>query len=412
MKKILMLLVLFAFAVNAQDSKVPGGDYKAPLKSEIRNGKMIFASDDGKFSWWFDARIQFDAAMYFENKNPLSNGSLFRRNTFAVKATLWEDWQAEWDIDVSENVLDLRDMFIKYSFPGTNLSLRAGNFKEPIGMERLNSSRLLTFLERTAITNAIALGRRAGFEARYFTDYGQITAAIMGHELGTKIDKGTQDEGSSTNLRLSLAPINKHGFNLHVGAAGSYKIPEVTAEVGKNGIEINARTESYVFDPKFLHTGDILNVNYYNRYGLELAFITGPLLVYGEWLGTSIYRWDLPTVNLRGGYATASYMLTGETRYYYVDEGEIGAPEEPKSKWGALELAARFSYTNLNDIPAGIKGGMSRQYMFGLNYYPNMNIKLQFNYSILNLDEFATSKGRLNGDDDHSFVQMRFQSSL
>jgi hypothetical protein len=70
------------------------------------------------------------------------------------------------------------------------------------------------------------LGRRAGFEARYFTDYGQITAAIMGHELGTKIDKGTQDEGFSTNLRLSLAPINKHGFNLHVGAAGSYKIPE------------------------------------------------------------------------------------------------------------------------------------------------------------------------------------------
>jgi hypothetical protein len=65
----------------------------------------------------------FDAAMYFENKNPLSNGSLFRRNTFAVKATLWEDWQAEWDIDVSENVLDLRDMFIKYSFPGTNYLL-------------------------------------------------------------------------------------------------------------------------------------------------------------------------------------------------------------------------------------------------------------------------------------------------
>jgi len=32
MKKILMLLVIFAFAVNAQDSKVPGGDYKAPLK--------------------------------------------------------------------------------------------------------------------------------------------------------------------------------------------------------------------------------------------------------------------------------------------------------------------------------------------------------------------------------------------
>jgi phosphate-selective porin len=69
-------------------------------------------------------------------------------------------------------------------------------------------------------------------------------------------------------------------------------------------------------------------------------------------------------VNLRGGYATASYMLTGETRYYYVDEGEIGAPEEPKSKWGALELAARFSYTNLNDIPAGIKVNVASVYVW------------------------------------------------
>jgi phosphate-selective porin OprO/OprP len=75
-------------------------------------------------------------------------------------------------------------------------------------------------------------------------------------------------------------------------------------------------------------------------------------------------------------------------------------------------LAARVSYTNLNDLEAGVKGGQSTQMMLGLNYYPNANIKLQFNYSYVDLDQYATRKGNLFGDDDHSFIQMRIQGSL
>ena len=108
----------------------------------------------------------------------------------------------------------------------------------------------------------------------------------------------------------------------------------------------------------------------------------------------------------------ATWMLTGETRYYYIDEGEVGPIEAPKNCWGALELAARYSITNLNDLAAGIKGGQSNQLMLGVNYYPNTNIKLQFNYSYVNLDQFANRKTNLIGDDDHSFIQMRVQASL
>mgnify|MGYP001282552887 CR=1 FL=1 len=164
--------ILFMVMGNiiAQDSRIPGGDYKVPLGGEVRNGKLVFQSEDGEFLWWVDSRIQFDGAMYFENKNQLSNGTYLRRLTFAVKAQLWKDWQAELDLDFSEAVLDLRDMFIKYTVPDVNLSFQAGNFKEPFGMERLNSSRLLTFLERTAMSNAIPMGRRVGFAARYWED--------------------------------------------------------------------------------------------------------------------------------------------------------------------------------------------------------------------------------------------------
>lgn len=413
-----MLSILGLNELNAQDAKVPGGDEKVPLGVEARNGKLLFQSQNGDFQWWFDSRIQIDGAIYNENKNEMSNGIILRRATFALKAVLWRDWQAEFDMDFAEDTdtdpqTDWRDMWIKYTFPKLDLSLQAGNFKEPFGMERLNSSRLLTFLERSAVSNAIPLGRRIGISARYWTDFGQVTAAVMGHELGTRVDKGQQDEGYSTNLRVSVAPINNFGNNFHVGLAGSYKIPDVTSELRLNTIEISARTETYVFNPKFLHTGDISDVNYYTRYGAELMYINGPFYFQSEFMGSSIYRWYAnPTVNLQGGYVLAAWMLTGETRYYYVDEGEVGPIEKPINSWGALEVAARYSITNLNDMDTDIHGGQSNQLMLGLNYYPNSNIKLQINYSYVNLDQFATRKGNLYGDDDHSFIQMRVQASL
>ena len=415
---IIAISLLSVLGLNAQDARVPGAEEKIPLGVNARNGKLVFESEDGNFRWWFDSRIQIDGAIYNENKNEMSNGIILRRATFALKAVLWRDWQAELDMDFGESVsvdpqTDFRDMWIQYTAPKFNLSLRVGNFKEPFGMERLNSSRLLTFLERSAVSNAIPLGRRIGGSARYWTNFGQVTAAIMGHELGTRVDKGQQDEGYSTNLRVSVAPINKFGDNLHIGLAGSYKIPDVVSDLSANTIEINARTETYVFNPKFLHSDDITNVNYYNRYGAELMYINGPFYFQSEFMGTSIYRWYAnPTVNLQGGYAMAAWVLTGETRYYYVDEGEVGPIETPKNSWGALELAARYSITNLNDMDTDIHGGQSNQLMLGINYYPNSNIKLQLNYSYVNLDQFANRKGNLEGNDDHSFIQMRVQASL
>ncbi|MCU0412353.1 MAG: porin [Bacteroidetes bacterium] len=418
MKQIAVLLcaLLFVAGPRVALGQSEGGSeegLKTPLGVEARAGKLVFESKDGSMKWWFDSRLQIDFAKYFENKNKLSDGSMIRRATFALKATLWNDWQAEVDFDFAENVLDARDMWIKYTVPDMGLAVQVGNFKEPFGMERLNSSRLLTFLERASASNAFALGRRMGIAARYWNEYGQATVGAFGHEIGTRIDKGQRDEGYSFNGRLTAAPINEHGLNVHIGGAASYKIPDALADLSENTIEVNARTESYVFDPKFLHSGDIKDVNYYTRYGAELAGIYGPFYLQSEFMMMQVKRWyGKPTVDMEGGYLTLSWMATGETRAYYVDEGEVGPIEPPKNSWGALELAVRGSYTNLNDFEAGVKGGMSHQLMCGINYYPNVNIKIQFNYSMVNLDANATRKGNLLGDDDHSFFQMRFQASI
>jgi phosphate-selective porin OprO and OprP len=408
-----IMLVSGAGTLLAQGEGDTNNGPKTPLGVEARSGKLVFESKDGDFKWWIDSRIQIDGAMYFENKNPLSNGTIMRRATFALKTVLWKNWQAELDMDFGDAVLDARDIWIRYNFPHVNAALQVGNFKEPFGLERLNSSRLLTFLERSAVSNAFPLGRRMGLAGRYWTDYGQVTVGVFGHELGTRVDKGTLDEGFSTNVRVSVAPINTKGRTLHIGGAASYKTPDVTPDLAPNTIELKARTETYVFDPKPLHTGDIAGVNYFNRFGGELVGIYGPFYFQGEVQATQVKRWyGKPTASFVGGYGTVTYMLTGESRVYYVDEGEVGPIDEPASAWGALELAARYSHLNLNDASAGIMGGKSNQLMLGLNWYPNLNFKIQFNYSTVKLDDYATSKGRMVGGDNFSFMQMRFQASL
>ena len=410
----LMLSLVVRAVVLAQDARVPGADaVKVPLGAEARDGKMVFEAKDTSFQWWFDSRIQVDGAAYFENKNPMSNGTIMRKVTFAMKTILWKSWQAEVDVDYGENVLDLRDAFVQFNVPNENLSFKAGNFKEPYGLDELISSRLLTFMERSSASNAIALGRRVGFSANYWQDYGQVTVGLFGHEVGTRIDKGTEDEGYSTNLRVTAAPINKHGLNLHIGGAASYKTPDAAMDVPLNSLEVKSRTETYVFDPKLLHTGAIADINYWTRYSGELMGIYGPFYLQAEYMGMSIKRWyGRPTVNLGGGYGLLSWMVTGETRAYYVDEGESGPIEPPAHSWGALELAVRYSICDLNDLGANITGGKSNILTLGINYYPVQTIKMMVNYALVYLDQYADSNGKLIGGDDHSLVQLRIQASL
>ena len=414
---IALVLACLSFGTTmliAQDARVPGeGAIKVPLGTEARDGKLVFEAKDTTFQWWFDSRIQVDGAGYFDNKNPMSNGTIMRKVTFAMKTILWKNWQAEVDVDYGENVLDLRDAFVQFNVPNENLGFKVGNFKEPFGLDELISSRLLTFMERSMVSNAIVLGRRVGFSANYWQDYGQVTVGFFGHEVGTRIDKGTDDEGYSTNVRLTLAPINQHGKNLHIGGAFSYKTPDAATGAPLNSTEIKSRTESYVFDPKLLHTGTIADINYYNRYSAEFMGVWGPWYFQSEYIGTKVIRWyGKPTVSLGGSYALVSYMLTGETRDYYVDEGESGPLEPPKHSWGALEVAARYSMCDLNDANAAIRGGKGNILTLGVNYYPVQTIKFMLNYGIVKLDQYATSNGKIAGDNNHMVVQIRVQASL
>jgi phosphate-selective porin OprO and OprP len=132
-------------------------------------------------------------------------------------------------------------------------------------------------------------------------------------------------------------------------------------------------------------------------YSVEAAATWGPLFFQGEYFWYNVDRYALatpgtvtgPSLKFSGGYAEASWTITGETRAYNQGAGAYAGvvPKDPFSLatggWGAWEIAARYSVIDLNDrigFADGIVGGKQQIFTAGLNWYVNRNVRFMFNY--------------------------------
>ena len=159
--------------------------------------------------------------------------------------------------------------------------------------------------------------------------------------------------------------------------------------------------------------------------GLEALYIRGPFSVQAEygwnWVdnaigvinsGAALNPALTPPQNymFNGGYIQVAYTLTGETRAYDKRVGTLAreyfGKSGPYSKayitrddcgniissWGAWEIAARFSYVDLNDGSGTtrIQGGEMDGVTLGLNWYLNNNLNVMFDYAFNNRYDVPT----------------------
>ena len=83
-------------------------------------------------------------------------------------------------------------------------------------------------------------------------------------------------------------------------------------------------------------------------------------------------------------------------------------PFDPaQGKWGAWEVAARYSYLDLNDGSHGLKGGRQQDITLGINWHLYSNVKLMTNY----VHAIVMDTGAKNGSErGHANIfQMRAQ---
>ena len=165
---------------------------------------------------------------------------------------------------------------------------------------------------------------------------------------------------------------------------------------------------------RMINTGTIAAQNDYIM-GLECLYIMGPASFQAEygwnWLdnaigiintGTALNPALVPAQNymFSGGYVQVAYTLTGENRAYDKRIGTLAreyfghagpyskayvvrdADGNICSSWGAWEVAARFSYTNLNDGVGTdrIQGGIMDGVTLALNWYLNNNLNVMLDW--------------------------------
>jgi phosphate-selective porin OprO/OprP len=344
-----------------------------------------------------------DAALYDEDKNELGDGTEIRRARFRMEGTLYQDWQYKFSVDFADGDADIKSAYIGYNgFQPVRLTL--GQFKEPFSLERQTSSKYITFMERALTVNAFAPGFSIGVGGRLNGELWSSALGIFGESYDD--DAANEgDEGWGVTGRFTFAPFLEAKRRLHLGVGATYRQPD-----DSNKVRFSTKPESHVTEVRYADTGKIDNVDSLVELGLEGAVILGPFSMQGEYILSHLDRnGSSDDVSFDGWYLYGSWFVTGESRDYKSNKGVFGSVE-PKSKYGAVELGARYSTINLNDGP--ITGGEEQNVTLGVNWHLNPQIRAMANYIFVNNDENADADGTLAGDDNPRIFQMRFQAAF
>lgn len=311
-------------------------------------------------------RAHLDYAFYDDDVRELGDGGEVRRARLFASGDLAPDWSYKAQFDFAGGDIATKDLYVAYSgLPAGDLTI--GQFKQPLSLENLTSSKYTTFIER-ALPVGLASDRRLGVGLEVGGDQYIFAASAYGQE----VDEEGLDEGLGAGARFAYTPVNSDDNLVHLGLAGAWE----EAQDATDTLRLRARPESHVTDVRLVDTGTFTGVEDLTRAGLEAAWVHGPFSLQGEYLGVDVNRRNDPDFSGEGWYVFGSWFLTGESRPY---KGGAFGRVKPRGERGAWEVALRYSTLNLDD--AGVSGGDEENLTLGVNYYVTSHLRFQGNYT-------------------------------
>jgi phosphate-selective porin OprO/OprP len=305
------------------------------------------------------------------------------------------------EVELAGGNVRLRDVFVGLdALPGVR-QVRVGHFREPFSLEGMTSSNFITFLERSPL-NVLSPARNWGVCGYWWPENERVLFSLGAFRDGTPNSGQSFGDGDNWayTARLTGLPVYEPEGDMfrlvHVGGAFSQRVPP-------NGvINFTPRTTSSLLTVEdnpgspFLPSLNI-PANSYQLYNLQAAGVRGPFSVQGEWTGAAVQRTNAGLLFVHGVYVAAGCFLTGEHRGYNRTRGSfdqvdvlrplIRSRNDPRGGFGAVELAARFSYLDFsspnlppdsNGMPAGTR---LYEMTFGANWYLNSYTRIMFNYT-------------------------------
>jgi phosphate-selective porin OprO and OprP len=391
--------------------------------TSLANARPTISTADGTQKFAVRGLVQFDAAAYDEDEsvpgaNDLSSGTNFRRARLGIEGTFAKDWNYNLTGEFGGSggeAAQLNQAYVEYAgwkpFDLTNpVRLRLGAWATPTGLEDATSNAESLFLERAAVSelvrNFAGGDGRTGVGILANGDHWYADAVLTGAVVGTPAAPEF-DEQYGYLTRVAFNPFYSPDYAVHIGAnvQGVLSPADTAAGLATTQVlRLRERPEIRVDGTRLVDTGNI-TADSLTSYGLELGATYKRFHVAGEAFQIDVDRIGSFDPSFSGWYAQAAWTLTGESHLWNAANGGFrgikpAANFDPAAgKWGAFEVALRYSVLDLNDgqglagaaTPAGgVRGGEQKITTLGLNWYPNAVFRFLLDYQDIDID-------RLNG---------------
>jgi phosphate-selective porin OprO/OprP len=391
--------------VDAYLTEVAPGADKSTLSVSWKDRPRVETSD-GAFVFELIGRFMWDS--FWESSDDLpptatQDGTFFRRARLGVQGHVYQNLEFRIEMDFATGTVVLTDVYMGLRKLGAVGTIRVGHMKEPFGLEALESANDITFLERSAATDAFAPFRNDGIQLMNAILGDRATWAAGIFRESNNQGVATGDGGYTFTARLTGLPMqNKDRQTLiHVGVCFSLRDPPTgTAQFqARPGIAAGPR----LVDPGSLATEDVMLLCF------EFAWAWRALSVQAEAFLTEVHGDGVADSSFSGWYVQVSYWITGESRPYKAKEGVFGAPKpkralhDAQGGFGAWEIALRFDAIDLTD--GAVVGGEQTSITFGANWHWNKNARVMFHIVFTDVED--GNAGANNGE--LTIFETRFQ---
>jgi phosphate-selective porin OprO/OprP len=355
---------------------------------EWRHGLRL-RGEDGRYEMMAGARFLGDAGLAHlggglerARESGWASGYETRQARLYIQGVAFQHFVFKTGFELSDG--ELRDVYVGIREIGPFNKILLGYQKEPFSLEQQTSFRAIPFMERS-LANALTPHRNSGilasgnlFDWRLRWAAGAFVIVDSFREEDDS-SRGFNDDWDLTFRITGLPVYREEGAQLLLtGVSYSHQF------VDDEGVSFASRPESSLVGP-LIETPPIAGVDHVERVGVEMAWVDGSLTVQGEGIVALLERGGgRDDLAFRGGYVQASWFPTGERRVYGRRSGVFGriVPSSPFTLrgpgWGAIELAARFSYLDLEDGSA--RGGRQFDTTLGVNWYLNAQVRLMLNW--------------------------------
>lgn len=392
------------------NTKVKSGTYEVaepaggPKISLDKKGLSV-TSPDGEYALRMKGYAHLDSRFFLNDDNG-TDAFIARRLRPVIEAQMGKYFSFKLMPDFGSNTVTVQDAYAEFT-PSSAFKLRFGKFKTPLGLERLQSSTDLTFIERGMPNNLVA-NRDFGLMA-----YGDLADDSILYQFGVfngnpdlSSNNGDEDDAKDIAGRIFVHPFKLadiqalKGFG--VGLAGSIGDRQGSTSA-PNLADFRSPGQERMFRYRLGGAAATTTIAdgthwrlvpqgyfYYDSFGLMAEYVASSQEVRIGAVNDTLDHdaWQV----------SASYVLTGE-KASYKGVNPANPFDLESDGWGAWEIAARYGVLDIDDdafplfADAASSITSAREWAAALNWYMTDNFKLNVDFAHTVFDGGAATGG-------------------